>query len=976
MKPHLKRSIAVIFTLLIFITTHQLVHSTTKLTENAWTKNEAILKLRTLIRTVTEEIDMEDEDFTIVTQDNKGIHLRGTAAFFGTQNVVLEAILGNTLVEITSTFPTGASKQIYLAGQNLMDWLPTFMHDKIDLQQLQFQFFPKEENRLTLIATLGQAPHVRVIDYNGFAIGQPNLTFQLDRSGGTTPQTTATASLAGNLRLGMLNFALAAVANTDRDWRFVGSLQELKIRDFVTNVGSHLRINMPPMPNAIANFSIQQAALMLNSDRSVHLTGTSDLGQIEAFFAPKTGQAANFLLGFRLPPTFKLEKISNVLQPIDALNLSDIALIYAANQQQVAQKLTLLAGMTLSATTVKPGLTMMGGFDIPEDLPGMTSRGKVLMRANIPANLSAAPTLQAIVQFNGLQLGDAFALREAFLQLAPVDLSFGVGLGLSANFDGSWINFAGMGEIAAPATFGLVIYMEEGSVWKNPFGVQGVEIANLGLDVGADVLSPLPRPKLGVSGALKIGPFAGEGAGMVNTANPSESLISLKMNEIGMQQFSNAFLSSKVVQEINKIPAPLRDFGLRDAELTIIPKTTQVAGRTYNQGLRISGRGNIIGLGARLDVNASFDSGFKGLAAVSPIILREGNTTIFQLSGNNAADSARMFINMTLGNFLNPTEPFYLVDGKVGLLGMTSQTKVEIDKRGIYFFTQGNLFGKFNAALDAKGGNFDDVKGFYIRAAMKNELISYLNREATKAIDNATKSTQNAYRTAKNDLEQAKKELNRRQDALDRAIRIKNEKDAELAKAWDQIPKELCKKVNLGFTKKRFCIPVPTHSIPSKVCKSFPVVGNICIPLPNHSNLKKLIGNAEKAARDAAAEVTSSKTSRDIAQGTLTTAQKAMDIFEKGTTGTLKASRWIVDKGLGGIIDVKSAEFAGQLNALKGGQVSMQINTTFLNKNHHASIGFNFADPISAAKSLADLLLNDRASNGLASTFGNELGKR
>ncbi|MBK7870230.1 MAG: RICIN domain-containing protein [Saprospiraceae bacterium] len=975
MKPQPIFSFAIFFTLLTLFPKNHSIQPITRSDREA-TKSEALSQLRNLIGTVTDQVSIQDEDFQLLSEDNKGVHLAGTASLFGIQNIGIQAAIGNTLIEITNTFPAGASQQIRISGQNLADWLPDFLRNKLDLTQIQMQFYPKENNRLVLNAMLGQPSGGALVEYNGFAISQPALTFSLARTGGPTPSTTATAALGGNLKLGVLDFDLAATANTNREWAFIGTLNQLKVTDLIHNIGSHLNLTMPPMPSVIENFTIQQASLALDSDRSVRFKGACDLGKVEAFFSKQTGQATDFLLGFAPNADYKLAKISSALKPIDDLGLSDLALVYSATAEKIEQELELLNEMQLGSQTVKAGLTLMGGFELPANLPGMSQTGKVIMRANLPPSLTAAPSLQAVMQFNGLQLGSDFRINESFLQLAPMDLSFGAGLSLGAKLDGNWINFTGLGDIAAPATFGLVVFMEEGSIWKNPFGVKGVEISNLGLDIGADVLSPIPRPKLGVSGALKVGPFQGFGAGMLDTGNPINSLISLKLNQMGMQQFVNAFTSVQVQREINKLPAQLRDFGLNNAELTIIPKTTEMAGRTYTQGLRVAGRANIAGLGARLDVNAGFDSGYKGDAAVSPIIIKEGNTVIFQLTGNNAADSARMAIDMTYGNFLQPKNPFYLIDGKVGLLGMSNQTKVEINKDGVYFYNKGKLFGKFEAELDAKGGNFNDVKGFYIRAAMKNELIQYLNQQATGEIDKATKASQNEYRKAIRALEDAKADLKRKQDALDRAIRIKNEKDSELAKAWDKVPKELCKTVNYGLGKKKFCIPVPTHSIPDKVCKKFPVVGNICVPMPSHNNLKTLIGNAEKAARDAAAEVTSSKTSRDIAQGTLTAAQGVVDGWEKVSTGSMKAAKWIVDKGLGGVIDVRSAEFAGQLDILKGGNVSMKANVKFLDNGYNAGFTFNFNDPLSGAKALADMLLKDRAPKGYAPEFGSQIGQK
>ncbi|HMP14690.1 MAG TPA: hypothetical protein PKD70_12480 [Saprospiraceae bacterium] len=924
------------------------------------TKNEALTKLRNLIGTITNQFELRDEDFRILTEDQQGLALSGTATFFGIKAVPMQVQMGNTLVALKADFPAGASAQIQLSGQNLNEWLPSFMRNNLDLRQLKMDFYPKEDNRLELTATLAPPVGAAPLAYQDFRMSDPNLIFRLTRAGGTTTSTTATAELGGALQIGALHFQLAATANTQREWVFIGILNQLKISDLVRNIGSHLSLTLPPMLPAVEQFTIQEARIVLHSDRSARLTGKSDIGNVEAFFTKPSGQPANFLLGFAPNTNYKLAKLNSALQPIDNLGLNNIALIYAAASGKVqSQDLELLSGTLISATNVRSGLTLVGGFQLPANLPGLSTTGSVLMRAHIPPTLSASPSLQAAVQFNGLQLGNAFRINEAFLQVAPADMSFGAGLNISANLDGGWLNFTGMGDVAPPATFGVVVFMDEGSIWRNPFGIKGVEIANLGLDVGADVLSPIPRPKLGVSGALKIGPFQGAGAGMLDTGNPLNSLISMQLNQISMQEFANAFLNDAIKRELNKLPATLRDFGLRDVEMTLIPKTTEMAGRTYTQGLRLAGKGNIAGLGARLDVNAGFDNGYRGEAVVSPIIIREGNLTIFRLSGNAMQDSARMAVDFTYQNLLQMQQPILMIDGRVELLGMSSQTKVEINRNGFYFYSQGKLFNKFEANLDAKGGNVINTQDFFIRAAMKNELISYMNQEATKAIDQATKASQDHYRKAKADLSEAEDYLRRTQKDVDAF-------NAQKAKV-DAAQRDVNKLKADADKAKRDCDKAAWYRKADLCAKYAAIKGSYETATGVLSGYKKTLDGLGKA-------VDWSK--RNIAANTVAASRTVLDGFDKATTGSMKAAKWIVDKGLGGVIDVKSAEFTGQLNTIKGGQVAMKINTKFLNESFNAGFTFNFNDPVAGAKALADMLLNDRAPKGYAPEIGRQIGTR
>lgn len=953
MIPRSYYSFALTFSLLTLIWGTYTERTTSMLPNTA--KNNALNQLRSLLGSVGEQIDIQDANFEVVNEENKGVTVSGRAYVFGVRDVFVHAVFGNQLTEITTTFPGGTSKQIRLSGQTLSDWYPSFLQNKLDLTEVQFQFYPKENNRLVLAATLGVPSSNTLVEYNGFKMEQPKMTFKLARTGGNTPVTTATAELAGRFQLGVLNFDLAATANTKREWSFVGVLKELKVADLVKNIASYLNLTMPPMPSTMENFTIRQASLALNSDRSLRFKGLIDLWKVEAFFAKQTGQPADFLLGISPNTNNRLANVSSVLRPIDKIGLDGIALIYSASNEKIDRELDLLSDLALGSQTVKPGVTLLAGFDLPDNLPGLSNKGKVTMRTTLPPSIVATPTLQAVMQFNNLQLGGNFRVNESFLELNPIDVSFAAGLSIGVKLDGNWLHFIGKGEVAAPATFSLTAYMEEGSIWKEPFGVKGVEIADIGLNLGANVAAPIPTPIIGVSGSLTIGPFSGSGAGSLDTGNPLNSLISLNMNQIGMQQFIDAFLSGPVKTEVNKLPAQLRDFGIKDAELTLIPKTTELAGRTYTQGFRVAGKVNLVGLGARMDVNASFDAGYSGVAAVSPIIIKEGNLTIFELTGNNAADSARMAIDMTYNNLAQLQNPFFLIDGKVGLLGMSNQTKVEVNKDGVYFYNQGKIFDKFQADLDAKGGNFNEVKGFYVRAAMRNDFTEYLNNGATNAIDDATKDSQKRYKDALDQIAFARKELQETQAAYDafnnhnKEVEKQKNKVKGLKDDLDRAIKR-CENVNVDACAEVAGLKIAYH-------------GGIEILEAYQKTLDGLRDAVEWSRRE-------------IADGILKAAGDVVKAFDEASTGTLKAAKWIVDKGLGGVVDVRSAEFAGQLDVLSGGNVTMKINAKFLDEPYNTQIAMNLKNPEEAAKKLGKILVDGLAPKGFAPTFGATLKPR
>jgi hypothetical protein len=66
---------------------------------------------------------------------------------------------------------------------------------------------------------------------------------------------------------------------------------------------------------------------------------------------------------------------------------------------------------------------------------------------------------------------------------------------------------------------------------------------------------------------------------------------------------------------------------------------------------------------------------------------------------------------------------------------------------------------------------------------------------------------------------------------------------------------------------------------------------------------------------------------------------------------------FIIEKGLGGLLDVKEAMFEGQLNVVKGGKVGMAISLELMDKPYEFMLVFNFKDPLSGAKELGEKLI-------------------
>lgn len=94
------------------------------------------------------------------------------------------------------------------------------------------------------------------------------------------------------------------------------------------------------------------------------------------------------------------------------------------------------------------------------------------------------------------------------------------------------------------------------------------------------------------------------------------------------------------------------------------------------------------------------------------------------------------------------------------------------------------------------------------------------------------------------------------------------------------------------------------------------------------------------------------------ATGALQAARGVLEGVKLTVGGLADVGQFIIDVGLGGLIDVKSASFRTSLAVANGGRVAMNIDVLFMKKERHTlTLDFSFADPLSAANALAKSLL-------------------
>jgi len=122
--------------------------------------------------------------------------------------------------------------------------------------------------------------------------------------------------------------------------------------------------------------------------------------------------------------------------------------------------------------------------------------------------------------------------------------------------------------------------------------------------------------------------------------------------------------------------------------------------------------------------------------------------------------------------------------------------------------------------------------------------------------------------------------------------------------------------------------------------------------------LRGIEAAAQTVPIDADPRIVGLFTAYGTATGALQAARGVLEGVKLTVGGLADVGQFIIDVGLGGLIDVKSASFKASLAAANGGRVAMSVELLFMKKERRTlTLDFSFADPLSAANALAKALL-------------------
>lgn len=825
-----------------------------------------------------------------------------------------------------------------------------------------------------------------------------NIEFLVKNNTPLAKNGTIEAKVSGKLDIDGITAALTGSGNSSKNWKVTGSSENLSIGNLMQTIASGL-MNGIHLPPGFQSLKISSMDFVIDEgQRKFVANGKTSIGNIGARFIGD-GKNGNYMLGISPPNDFKYASLDGNLSILDKLEFEKSALVLSSDQR-VADIYVIknLAG----GQVVNRGLNLIANYNIsslsPElaNLIGQTNLRLLATIGNKASDLFLSTALKTNINLDGK--GNV-VFKQIEFKLRPANLTVEMDGLIDTKIGGDLLSFSSGAKIDIDA-LSLTVNGQLKGTWSNPFNLnKGLHIKDLGLEIGASLRTlPLPIPSLAFQGTLVAGnlnnpTFQGRVVVGVIPYDPINSMIDAEFNSLSLGQVVSAFSGNAEIPA--EIKGVLDRAKLTNVQVTVVPNPNGVTlfDKTYDPGFLVKGSAEIEGITANLMIKVGPDSGVEAKASIDAINF----DPIFSLKG---VDGPNPYIHI----YIKPGAASKLsVSGSATLLGITSTTDMHIRTNGIDLLMSGNIFNAFKADLEIHANAAKERSSYYVKASLKNDLFSYITKEASEEIDRATKQTQNDIKKAQNDVRGAQQEVAKLENDINAQRRIveqERERDlgrlraaqqevsnarAEVQKVQNNINNahnEIRNIDNRIATKRRWvdgggdpftitargveAAPYFTKQalersgqmayiaslesgkfiadkallVAEKSVEGFHYLGNLT-PIDMDPRVAGLIGLKETA---------------------IGSMEASIYIMEGGSivgVGTLKATKWIVENANPlGVVNVTFASFEGGLNGVSGGNVKLRLKGTFAGSPFDSKFDFNFNNPLQSAKNVANTLLN------------------
>ncbi|MHA2160409.1 MAG: hypothetical protein ACXABE_16070, partial [Candidatus Thorarchaeota archaeon] len=311
---------------------------------------------------------------------------------------------------------------------------------------------------------------------------------------------------------------------------------------------------------------------------------------------------------------------------------------------------------------------------------------------------------------------------------------------------------------AKPASLTLSAYLRE--EWKEPFGLKGITLHDLGVSLGFKAKPPF-LPDYGIMGDVTIGTFRGGVA--VAMKGSALNLLSIELSELNIGTIVRYLLSGIA----ENIPVSFFNFldgiALEDVKFFFAHEKFKIGAITYNPGFHLKATLNFLDF--RISAEAFVDEkvGMYISAAIDPINISTNGFEILKLTNATDPSKGAMYeLDLRKSSYNH----HLVVSGAISLLGglVKGLVDINIDSSGFDILAACRIIDLFEASLEVKGPSiagflFGTGEGIYLKAYMKNDLLDTVREGILDFINRVTESAVSGLNDAKAALVTAQKDV-------------------------------------------------------------------------------------------------------------------------------------------------------------------------------------------------------------------------
>ncbi|MBL7872525.1 MAG: hypothetical protein JNM78_12990 [Cyclobacteriaceae bacterium] len=936
-----------------------------------------VLKMKLILAPLLKE----NEDYVIsefnITEASGGYRVKGTATLFQINSVSFEGTFSSAdvMARFELQFPGGSKlpekTQQKLAKQNIVNWIPEDIRNISELKLLYMEF---AENTITKVGIqfAGQQSWNLI---KGISATNILIDFNLNNPiNGVSVSSTVTS----NIKIGDVAMAVSATLSSNaNECVLKGDIGDLKLGSVLSSMGLS---KAPDWPDAIWNLSMTKGSLSIAPyAKSLSLNATSDFGQVE-FSINASNPSTEFIFGVAPPADFSFARFDSKLGVLDHVGLKNTAIVLASSTQKT--NLTIFKKLGQESEVTR-GVTLLALYDISavsRELEKLMGKSQLLLRtalSNDPAEIKLMVALNASIP---LDTKSNVILKNISFVMTPNPASFTIELigNMDVKAEKKTLTFETKVAIDITNVELSVAGIMKG-VWDNPFDAHGVQLIDLGIGVGASFkTTPIPLPVLQFKGKIKVGnpktpAFAGDVTFAMDPSNPTQSLIDAGFDKILFKDLITA--TSPKIKIPEQIEKTVNTISITDARLTIVPATTavQVLGNTYDPGFLVKGKSTIDGYATELLVSIS-KNGIEGGANMTGIVY----APYFSFTGASSNPNPNFYISLSASN---PMSSKLAISGKATVLKLSAESDMMLSDKGFDLYMNGKIFDQFNAKLQIAGKSTKDGAGYNVSATLDSDLQKYISEIASAEIDKATKDSQKAFKDAQKTLTDKQKEVSGLNSEIDKQRTIvKADRDKDCKKfndAEEQVKKDRkklkgikediddkedkIKKLEKEIDKDKLkavdngpkLVKLRTEITALQIAKG---TANGVLKA-SEKVLEGLGAGCDLTPIDLDPRIAGLITARETADKSLQAAKGIVEGTGMITGGSLKATKYIVDKGSGGVVTITSASFESKLSEANRGAVTLKVKGTFSGEPLDSNFTINLPSPQATVEKFARELL-------------------